>query len=94
MNENEVTLTINGDERAKQFCLKIAKEMTRTFGISMSEAVGRINKEWKTQKIFGDSLVYHRVSEEWAKVIYYENGTYWWVDSWMAEHTPKPKPYP
>lgn len=92
MTANEIT--VNGDERAKLFCLEIAQEMIRLFEISMSEAIGRINREFKDERIFGPNQIYRRDPEEWAKTIYYEPGTYWWIEKWMAEHTPKPKPYP
>lgn len=87
-------ITINGDKRAKQYCLEIAQEMVKLSEIPMSEAIGRINREFKGKRIFGPNQFYIRYPEEWAKLIYYEDGTFWWVEKWMAEHTPKPKPYP
>jgi len=90
MNTNEIT--VNAAEKEKLFCLEIANEMVKAFGIPISEAIGRINKQWNSTRI--DGMVYHKTSEAWAKTIYYEDGTFWWVDEWIAEHTPKPKPYP
>lgn len=93
MNINEITF--DADEKTKLYCLKIAIEMTNIFNISMNEAIGRINNQWKKSKDFIDSgLVFHKNPISWAKTIYYEDGTWWWVEEWMAEHTPKPKPYP
>ena len=69
--------------------------MVRLFGISRTEAIGRINKEWANSQAFLNSnLVFHEDSEELAKGIYYEDGTWWWVKEWMTENTPKAKPYP
>jgi hypothetical protein len=90
----EVEFSFELDEQGKLFCSKIASDMVRLFNIPTSEAVGRINKQWKTVKIIGPSLLYHQSSDEWAKTIYYEDGTFWWVDEWMAKNTPKSKPYP
>ena len=91
---NESDFTFDADERAKSYGLKIARAMVRLFDIPLSEAIGRINRDFKGKKIFGPNQFYRRDSEEWARRIYYEPGTYWWVDEWMAEHTPKPKSYP
>jgi hypothetical protein len=87
-------ITVIGDRRAKEYCVEIAKEMVRLFEIPLSEAIGRINREFKNERIFGPDQFYRRDPAEWAKTIYYEVGTWWWVEKWMAEHTPKPKPYP
>lgn len=92
MTMNEILFEV--DEEGREFCLNVASEMVKTFGIPMSEAVGRINKHWQGQKIIGTDIVYHRLEEEWAKIIYYEDGTWWWIEKWMAENTPKAKPYP
>lgn len=92
MNMDEIS--IDADERGKSFCLQIAHEMTRIFGIPISESIGRINQHWKGQKIEGSNMIYQRDPQWWAKTIYYDAGVYWWLDWWMAEHTPKPKPYP
>lgn len=91
---NESDLSFEADAKGKSYGLRIARTMAILFNIPLSEAIGRINRDWKNVKIFGVNQVYRRSPEEWAKIIYYEPGTYWWVDEWMAEHTPKPKPYP
>ncbi len=93
MNMNEISF--EADEKTKLYCLRIAEEMSTLFGISMAESIGRINNQWSKSKQFIDSgLVFHEMPGEWAKAIYYEEGTFWWVETWMTEHTPKPKPYP
>ena len=90
MNE----FTFQTDERAMAFCLEIAAQMVSIFGISKSEAIGRIDKHWEGQRFEGPDLIYQRDVSWWAQTIYYEAGTYWWLDWWMQEHRPKPKPYP
>ncbi len=90
----EDKFTFESDEKGRSFALEIAKTMECLFDIPLVEAIGRVNREWKDVKIFGQDQVYRRYPEEWARIIYYEVGTYWWVEKWMAENTPKPKPYP
>lgn len=85
---------VNGDRKAKEYCMEIAQEIVKIFDIPLSEAIGRVNREFKNDRIFGPNQIYHRDVEYWANRVYYEADTYWWVDDWMAEHTPKPKPYP
>ena len=92
MNTDE--FTFEHDEEGKLFCIKIAEEMVKTFGIPLPEAIGRINKELKSKRLVGRSIIYHIMAKEWARTIYYEDETFWWNAKWMAEHTPKPKPYP
>ena len=83
------------DTQAETFCLRIARRMKTFFEISEDEAIGRVNEFFSNTKIGGPAeIAYHRVAEDWAKLIYYEEGTWYWVDKWMKEHTPKPRPYP
>jgi hypothetical protein len=90
----EDQFTFEADAEAKGFALGLARTMVRLFDISLSEAIGRINKHWNGQKLFGPLMIYHLEPDELARTIYYVDGTFWWVEEWMAEHTPKPKPYP
>ena len=92
MNVDDIT--VSGDERAKIFCLEIMDKMVELFGIPPTEAIGRINRHWKGQKLYGPQMIYQRDAQFWANTIYYEADAFWWVEEWMAEHTPKPKPYP
>jgi hypothetical protein len=82
------------DGTAENFCLSIARRMMKFFAISEDEAVGRINEYWENKKIVGANLVYHREAEDWAKIIYYEESTWYWVEKWMKENTPKSRLYP
>jgi hypothetical protein len=81
------------DGKAENFCLRIARRMMVFFNITEEEAAGRINDYWKKEKIVGINLVYHREGDDWAKLIYYEAGTWYWVDKWMTENTPRPRKY-
>lgn len=95
MSTNEFSCKFKLSDQGKTLCLRVARDMVRLFGISRTEAIGRINKEWANSQAFLNSnLVFHEDSEELAKGIYYEDGTWWWVKEWMTENTPKAKPYP
>lgn len=82
------------DEQAQIYFLKVAEAMTKLFNVSFTEAIGRINKACEGQVYEGQKLIYRELPEDAAKNIYYEDAAYWWVEKWMAENTPKPKPYP
>jgi hypothetical protein len=93
MNMNEISF--DADEETKSYCLEIANEMTKILKITMSEAIGRINNQWdKNREFISSGLIFHQDIHSWAKTIYYEDGTFWWVEDWVAENTLKPKPYP
>ena len=64
-----------GDLQALTFCREIAAEMVRSYGISLDEAVARINRQWsdpgrsaRTPRIWivGIDLVYHETPQYWA----------------------------
>lgn len=83
------------DQEAESFWEEVAEKMVILFNISKDEAIGRINEQWKNTIIGGsDHITYHENTEYWAQFIYYENGTYWWLDDWMKANTPKPGRYP
>lgn len=78
------------NEKAAAFCAAIAAEMTRLFGISRGEAVGRINAHWKDQPMLDDQdMVYHETEEFWARQIYFEDEPRWWQIP-----DPRPRRYP
>jgi len=79
------------DAEAKAYCERIAQEMVRLFGIPEAEAVGRINRQWKGQKLGGEGeVLYGGDPPFWAKTIYYESGCMWWREGEKL----RPKPYP
>lgn len=82
------------DNETSEFFKQVATEMAKRFGISIDEAVGRVNQYWHGQIIDTNSLIFHKPPVHLAQMVYYEDGTYWWIEEWMAEHTPKPRPYP
>ena len=89
------------DARSDALCREIARDMVSQFGISMTEAIGRINRDWKDRNWLGSEwgvLVYHETADEWARDIYFGKETAWWV---AEEHRDRlglgpvvPKPYP
>lgn len=79
------------DDESLGFCNTIILEMVKLFAIGESEAVGRVNRFWKGQKIVGeDDLVYHEEENYWANTIYYGKDSYWWTNPPDL----KPLPYP
>lgn len=70
------------DQQANEFCELIVAEMRRLFGISLDEAVRRVNSHWHGQEIFGeDDVVYNEDETFWAKQIYYDDSYSWWLES-------------
>ena len=58
-------------EEARAFCEEVLEELTRTYGLSRTEALQRMNKLWRGQRVGGpDELVYHELPEYWAQTIY------------------------
>lgn len=83
--------TFKTDEEAQRFCERIVASMVSLFSIPENEAIGRVNRHWQGQEIFGPTdIVYLEDEVYWAKAIYYENDTYWW----LPDSPLKPKPYP
>lgn len=79
------------DAQAEAFFQKIVERMNQLFHIPIAEAVGRINRQFLGQEIIGNNdLIYHETEEYWAKTIYYEEDSYWWMEG----SQPRPKPYP
>ena len=94
MNIDSIEFDFVTDEQAKAHYLEIVEEMINLFGISQEEAVGRINRAFAGERLVGSYeeiwWFYHEVPADEAKFIYYEPGTYWWI-----EGSPLiPRPYP
>lgn len=89
-----------GDSEALAFCCEIAEEMVRVHGISRSEAVARVNRQWSEPDdpsgrvprcwIVGADLVYHDEAANWATGIYFGFEGRWW--SADADLQPLPPP--
>ncbi|WP_313919556.1 hypothetical protein [Tahibacter sp.] len=86
-----MNLEVETDAEGREFCESIAREMVRLFGISLDEAVGRINRAWRDDRaVVADSVVYHETDSYWAKKIYYGKESSWWLD----QPGLKPLPFP
>jgi hypothetical protein len=88
-----------GDNEALAFCEEIADAMVCGYGISHSEAVARINRQWSQAGssdrvprvwIVGLDLVYHEDVHYWAGTIYYGPDSHWWNPD--ADLQPLPPP--
>lgn len=79
------------DAESQEFCEQIAADMVRRFGISLDEAVGRINRRWAGVPALGaESLLYHESVDHWANDIYYGHDSFWW----NSPPDLKPQEYP
>lgn len=66
-------------EEGYEICKVIVEEMKQLFGISESEAVGRINAHWsKIDVEIEEELLLYYSSSEWAHTIYYGQDSQWW----------------
>jgi hypothetical protein len=79
------------DSQSAEFCEAIVNRMVSLFGITIDEAIGRLNQDWKGISITGpDDVIYHEDEDYWAKTIYYGKGSNWWLNPPSL----KPRPYP
>jgi len=78
------------DARSQAFCTSIADEMVRLFGISADEAIGRVNREWRSQPMADDDIAYRETEDYWAKNIYFGKASEWW----LSPPGLKPRPFP
>jgi hypothetical protein len=88
-----------GDAEALAFCWQVAAEMVDLFGISLQEAVARVNRHWSQPDgdgrvpmlwIVGLDLVYHEEPDYWARTIYYGPNCDWWVPGQALIPLPPP----
>jgi len=79
------------DAQSLTFCENIIARMMILFGITVEEAISRINRDWRGLKLIGaEDVIYHEDEEYWAKTIYYGKGSNWWLNAQNL----KPRPYP
>ncbi len=86
---NHYSFQVN--EQSRLFCDEIVSKMIQLFDISESEAMGRINRQWKGDDFLDEyDIRYHETAGYWAKDMYYGWDSFWWT------HPPnlKPTPYP
>ncbi|GFJ95636.1 hypothetical protein [Phytohabitans rumicis] len=88
-----------GDNEALAFCEQIVDTMVRGYGISRSEAVARVNRQWSQAAppgrvpriwIVGLDIAYHEAADYWAGAIYYGPDSHWWDPD--ADLQPQPPP--
>ncbi len=79
------------DASSEAYCMEIVSELVRQFGVTQEEAIGRVNQSFARQSLLGPmDWVYHEVSRDWARFIYYKPGIHWWVEG--ADLSPRPYP--
>ena len=87
----KTTYDFQTNEESKDFCDEIAREMMRTVGFGLEEAVGRINRHWSgVDFVAADDLRYHEAPDFWARDVAYGSDVPW------HQNPPgmKPLPYP
>ena len=79
------------DAQSAEFCETIVNRMVGLFGITVDEAIGRLNRDWKGLNLIGPTdMIYHEDEDYWAKTIYYGKGSNWWLNPPNL----KPRSYP
>lgn len=82
------------DEEGRAFCDGIVRNMVELFGISIDEAVGRVNRQWKGHHLNSHDdypgFRYREDAEFWAHRIYYKSS----VTNWSRGEQLPTKPYP
>lgn len=73
-----------------RLCERIVGRMVELFGISVEEAVGRINQQWAGLEFEDLDLICHEDQDFWANDMYYGHGSHWW----RKPPGLKPMPYP
>lgn len=60
------------DKKTENYCMLIASEMKKLFGVTEKEAIRRINIFWEHMEIIEeDDMIYHEMPVYWAEEIYY-----------------------
>jgi hypothetical protein len=80
-------------QEIEEFVREIAANMVHLFDISLDEAMGRINRQWRGQTMLrevDEMSLFHEEADWWAKTIYYGPGVLWW----LGEEGLSPRPYP
>lgn len=94
------TFPCAGDVAALRFCREIAAHMARRFGISMPEAVARVNRQWSEPDergvvprvwIVGLDIAYHDTVADWASKIYFGHQPRWWDPDAGLKPLPPPR---
>ncbi len=86
-------IEVDGTVEALEYLEEIAVEMMALFGISRTEAAGRITRQFAPRGLLSEMSVnnlLHEDPETWAKHIYYGRNSHWWVEG----SNPMALPYP
>jgi hypothetical protein len=76
--------------KSAEFCEGIVNRMISLFGITIDEAIGRMNRDWKGLNLSDpNDVIFHEDEEYWANTIYYGKGSNWWLNPIGL----KPRPY-
>jgi hypothetical protein len=79
------------DAESRAFVEEVVSKIVELFGVSLEEALGRVNRHWKGLRLVGpDLMIYHESPQALAKFIYYGPDVSWW----KGEEGLKPLPYP
>lgn len=78
------------DYHSEDRCDAIARKMVILFNISKEEAIARVNQQWKGQSFINDWTLDHIDTDEWAKNIYWESDSYWWITGETREQLKLP----
>jgi hypothetical protein len=77
------TFTFPVDEENEAYCLEIAKAMAFYFGLSLDDAIGRINKHWQHTTFAAGELLFTQTTEYWARWIFLGPETWHLPSYWI-----------
>jgi hypothetical protein len=72
-----------------ELCEAIVDRMVELFGISVDEALGRVNRVWRGRQFEDLDIICHETADSWANSIYFGRD-----DWWLKPADLKPRPYP
>jgi sugar lactone lactonase YvrE len=73
-------LSFNVNSESEAFCLAIVSAMRSRFGITHTEAIMRLNQQWRGLDLTGpNDMIYHEDENYWASTIYYGANSDWWL---------------
>ena len=86
-------LSFSGTDEALGYLEEIARGMIFLFPITLDEARGRINREFKDRAFLTEievNVLLHEEQDTWAKHVYYGRESCWW----LGEDDLEPQPWP
>ena len=85
-------LNVRATVQAHAYLEEIAEEMVAIFSISLDEARGRINHEFRQVEFLTPievNVLLHEEPDVWARHVYYRRESFWWQGDAGLE----PQPY-